>query len=273
MPRKAFGRCETESLLSEALFQNLISAILTQIYKKENLSMDLKLKDDDESIEQDTGRLDDPSFNPESDFDPMAGSFVNNSVKTEVYDTRKVKASNGKLYKVLGIILLLAIIGGMAFGLHKWLFPEGKDVTYALGLPMNEFQAELMLTMDHSYDGAFIPNYYNGKVTASEDTFAKMRVFYYDGELAGYDTSSNRYAFYGITPGIGETHIDEKFTFPYDSSFTVLNDIGNGSSTTFFYTNSRDNTAVSITINDHSHRVSKVTYYNDLNKTIENLSF
>ena len=188
---------------------------------------------------------------------------------TYVPTDKKEKASP----LVLIIILLLVVgaaVGGILFVKNKYFSPI--DLTADVRLPEEDFAKKYDLKFEQDdYMTKMVPRWTNSAVTVK--SAGDIGLVYANGKRVGLHTSNKRYTIYGIKVGDADISVEGKMTFAQKGNFAVLNDIGQGQATTYYYYNWEKNEGIALAINDTSHRVVAITYFSDLKLMTETLSF
>lgn len=192
-------------------------------------------------------------------------------VNMELNDSRN---GNAIVNTVVKIILAFIVVGMAIFGGKKIVsivMPEGVDITEYVNKDEKDIANGLGITFSDNTE--WVPQIHqwtnNGKVTvhSNED----IGVVYIDGKRMGLHIHTNKYRLYNIQIGMGEPEMNKKTTYKFDNFLSVLNDMAEGKTTTYYYFNNAQNDCIAVTINDTTNRVAGLTYFNDFNKVTESL--
>lgn len=83
---------------------------------------------------------------------------------------------------------------------------------------------------------------------------------------------NRKYSMYGLNIGDALISVDSKINFPHDESFEVLNDVVEGTSSAWFYCNTKKGDCMVVIFNEVSNRVVAMTYFSDGEKVTEQLT-
>lgn len=197
-----------------------------------------------------------------------------NCTNIETEDERKNQKSLAM--SAVRTMIILFIVGLIVIGVGKAIvsivMPEGEDITPLLTDNAKTIAAELGVTFtDHPEWAARVHQYAVGTVTvkAAED----IGIVYINGRQIGVQVESKAYTMFGIQIGDGEKHAYDHMTYPFEDFFSVINDMAEGKTTTYFYYNKKQNDCIALTINDTTNRIVGMTYFTDYEKVIETLEF
>lgn len=178
-----------------------------------------------------------------------------------------------ELKKILkwAILIFIVIYAGKA--IYNFIFPEVTDLTPYL--TMSKYDLERTLGVSLSDKPNMVKKIYEfteGEITVDGSEKNDIGIVYIDGKQSGLHTDSRIYSMYGIKLGDAALYLEDNITYPYERTYEVLNDIGQGSSTATFYQNYTRNDCLVVVINDTSGRVVALTYFSDGKKATEQLS-
>lgn len=220
----------------------------------------------------DTGYADDKQSDDFSDLETPAYKPV--VISTEVI---KPVGLDSKKNDITGIIIkavVAVIICLVAFTVGKALVKKlagPKDITDYVNKSESEIEKALGVNLvDSPEKVSSVHQYSNGKISVSSD--GNISVVYIDGVQKGVKIDNKKYTMFGIKIGDSGNHISDKFSYDYENSFVVLNDLMSGKSTTEYYYNRSKNDCFIVIINEDSGRVVSMSYYNDFQLISENLS-
>ncbi|MDE7254391.1 MAG: hypothetical protein K2O32_15830 [Acetatifactor sp.] len=169
------------------------------------------------------------------------------------------------------ILIFIVIYAGKAF--YNFVYPEVTDLTPYLTMSKYELERTLGITLsDKPNMVKKIYEFTEGEITVDGSEENNIGIVYIDGKQSGLHTDSRIYSMYGIKMGDAALYLKDNITYPYESVYEVLNDIGQGSSTATFYQNFTKNDCLVVVVNDTSGRVVALTYYSDGKKATEQLS-
>lgn len=175
------------------------------------------------------------------------------------------------VFKVIGVILILAVMFGLYKGVGYMTGSSGKDITSELSKSEEDIAKDLKITFEDNEKRANgIPQYANGTITVRSGK--DLHVVYLNGKQIGVNTDSRKYRFYGIGINDPEQTAMKKTTYVYDDSMVVLTDMLGGNSKTYFYYNKKNKDCLALTISDSTNRVVNMTYYTDYKKITATLS-
>ncbi|MDE6433168.1 MAG: hypothetical protein K2L07_02925 [Lachnospiraceae bacterium] len=203
--------------------------------------------------------------------EPYHTNVITNTMTATIQGEEKQENSLTKAVRMLIVALLIGavlIFGGKA--IVSVMMPEGEDITTLLKQDAGAIAKSLGLTFtDNTEWVSQIHQYSNGTVTvkAAED----IGIVYIDGKQAGVHIRSKKYTIFGIQLGDGEKEMYDHTTYPYDNFLSVINDMAEGKTTTYYYYNLEQNDCVALTINDATNRVVGITYFYDYKKVTETL--
>ena len=171
------------------------------------------------------------------------------------------------IIKVIGIVLVAALLVGAYF---LFFGKKETDLKEYVNYDTDAIEKKLNIKLtrnDETYRR--VRQYSNGKVTT--DGNGDLAVLYLDGKQFGIHVDSDKYSLYGMK--IGDPLNKKVKGYDYETSYSVLNDIFNGQSTSYFYINETNNDCLELTYNDTSGRIVAMTYFNDYRRMSERLSF
>ena len=187
----------------------------------------------------------------------------------------KEREKNQTINMVVKFVAAFLICGLLIFGgkqIVSILMPEGDDITNLLKRDANAIASELGVTLVNNAEWATqIPQYSSGTVAVKSDSDAEIGIVYIDGKQAGVHIRSGKYTIYGIQINDGEKEAYDHTSYPFDGSTSVINDMAEGKTTTYFYYNSKQNDCVALTINDTTNRIVAITYFYDYARIVETL--
>ena len=175
------------------------------------------------------------------------------------------------IYKVVGVIIVLAVIFALYKGINYMTGSSGKDISDELTKTEEEISKDLKITFaDDNGSVGKVPQYSRGKVTVRSGK--ELSVVYINGKQVGLNTDSRKYRFFGVGINDPKQSVTKKMTYMYDDTMVILNDLLGGKSTTYFYYNKKNNDCFAVTVNDGSNRVVLLTYFTDYKKISANLT-
>lgn len=177
-----------------------------------------------------------------------------------------------ELKKILkwAILIFIVIYAGKAF--YNFVYPEVTDLTPYL--TMSKYELERTLGVSLSDKPNMVKKIYqftDGKITVDGSEKNDIGIVYIDGKQSGLHTDNRIYSMYGVKIGDVALYLKDNITYPYESVYEVLNDIGQGSSTATFYQNFTRNDCLVVVVNDTSGRVVALTYFSNGKKATERL--
>ena len=203
--------------------------------------------------------------------EPYQTLEVNNTVSNPEQMTEETR---NFIVPAIRMIIILLIIGSIIFVASKAIvsvvMPEGEDITSLLTSNADTVAAKLGVTFQDNPEWVSrIHQYSKGTVTvkAAED----IGIVYIDSKQIGIQVESKAYTMFGIQIGDGEKYAYDHMTYPYDDFLSVLNDMAEGKTTTYFYYNQKRNDCLALTINDTTNRIVGMTYFTDYQKVTETL--
>lgn len=235
--------------------------------------MELKFKEEEEVQLTEAEQKSNPATGEWSPWEeePYQTVAVNNTVPNSEQMT---KESGNVIVSAIRTIMILLIIGLVILFASKAIvsvvMPEGEDITPLLTSNADTIATTLGVAFqDNSEWVSRIHQYSGGTVTvkAAED----IGVVYIDGKQIGIQVESKAYTMFGIQIGDGEKHAYDHMTYPFDDFLSVLNDMAEGKTTTYFYYNQQRNDCLALTINDTTNRIVGMTYFTDYHRVTETL--
>lgn len=203
--------------------------------------------------------------------EPYQTTVVSNAMAADIHGEER---QGNKLVQVLIKLAIWLGIGAVLLFVGKQIvskvMPEGKDITGLLRSNEAAISAELGVTFtDNSSWVGRIHQYSKGvvRVKAAED----IGIVYIDGKQIGVHIESKAYTMFGVQIGDGEKNAYDNMQFKFDSFLSVLNDMAEGKTTTYYYYNEAQNDCLALTINDTTSRIVGMTYFTDYKKIIETL--
>ena len=188
---------------------------------------------------------------------------------------KKENEKNQLIGMLVKFVIAFLVCGALIFEgkeIVSILLPEGEDITNLLKKDGNVIAAELGVTFVSNAEwAAQIPQYTNGTVSVKSDPDKEIGIVYIDGKQAGVHIRSNKYTIYGIQINDGEKQAYEDTSYPFENFTSVLNDMAEGKTTTYFYYNTQQNDCVALAINDTTNRIVAMTYFYDYDKIVETL--
>lgn len=169
------------------------------------------------------------------------------------------------------ILIVIVVIAGNAF--WRFVNPEVTDVTPYLKMSKSDLERNLGIPLsDNPNMVKKIYAFTDGEVTVDGNSENSVGIIYIDGKQSGFHTDNRLYGMYGVKIGDAVISLGGKITYPYETTFEILNDIGQGSSTATFYQSYTRNDCLVIIANDTSGRVVALTYFSDGKRATERLS-
>lgn len=205
------------------------------------------------------------------DGEPYSVKSVHNSVTATIQGQEK--QGNPIAGVIAKIVIALAVCAALVFGgksIVSVVMPEGQDITTLLTQNENQIASALGVTFENNTEWVSqIHQYSNGAVTVK--AAEGIGIVYIDGKQAGVHVRDKAYTMFGIQLGDGEQQAHDHTSYPYDNFLSILNDMAEGKTTTYFYYNEGRNDCVALTINDTTNRIVGMTYFYDFNKIMENI--
>ncbi|GEM_PF-2619946 len=187
-------------------------------------------------------------------------------------DVKVIDPNRKLIHKIIGFIVLLLVLGGLFFGIKRFLYSSGEDITKYLSLSEKEIGSKLKITFEQNDEKApKIQQYSGGKVTVRSGK--GLDIVYIDGKQVGVSTSSQDYKFFDIGIKDPQKDVEKKMTFKSDGVFVVANDLMGGSSTSYFYYDAARKNCFVVTVNGQSNRVANMSYFTDFDTVTRRLSF
>ncbi len=202
--------------------------------------------------------------------DPTLTENKNPYVIQSAYVPEDKQKTNPIVKIIILAVLILAVIIAFVIVRNKFFAPM--DITADVKLSEEEFAAKYKLSFEENPDMAKrIPQWSNGTVKVK--TGGDLHLVYIDGKRVGIHTSNKRYTIYGLKVGDPDYKAEQLMTFKHQDNYSVLNEMGQGSSTTYYYYNKATNECLATTVNENSNRIVALTYYSDFKKISESLDF
>ncbi|MBO5610096.1 MAG: hypothetical protein J5929_07000 [Eubacterium sp.] len=179
--------------------------------------------------------------------------------------------TRSRIYKIIGIVLLLGFVFLIYIGIRHMLFADGEDISNKLGKTEEEISSNLGITFKDDVSELYkIPRYTNANVTAKSGD--EINLIFANGKMVGVNTSGRKYKLFGI--GINEPgyNVTKKITFKYEDEMMVLNDLFEGNTEARFFRNFTTNECLVVVLSKQTNRVIGVTYYNNMKQMTEKLS-
>ncbi len=215
------------------------------------------------------GGIGDGTVDPEriKDLPPYTAPPVTD-VKVGTNSSNKVLSI---IFKVVGVLLILAVLFALYKGIGYVTGSGGEDITSKLTLSEEELAQDMDTTFeDNENIVKMIPRYTNGTLTAK--TGKELDIVYVDGKQVGVHTNGRKYKFFGVGVNDPLYTAEDKLTYQYDECFQVLTDFLNENSESYFYYNDKNNDCLVLTVSKNTNRVVSMVYYTDYHKMTENLS-
>lgn len=209
-----------------------------------------------------------------SQADPMPLTSTNTSA---IPPSNSPRANTSVLSRVIKALVILSLVAvAIAFVLFlKDTFTVKPLDAYTKNLSVETLQNDLHISL--SLDDTMakkLPIWDSGSNTFTVVSGDKIGLIYKNGtQPVGLTFTSKQYSLYGISVGDSESHIYKASTFPTDNSFEVLNDYQSGNSVATYFCDSQNNTCLVVQINQASHRIASITYFNDINIVTNGLDF
>lgn len=237
--------------------------------------MGLQLKGEPD-LEKETFNDNLPENNPwdykkNAEFEEEPCLIIHNSVTASIQGQEK--QANPIKVGIIKLIIALMIGVVLFFGgkyIMSILSPEGMDITSILNKDADTIASVLGVTFqDNTEWVSQIHQYSTGTTTvkAADD----IGIIYIDGKQAGVHIRDEKYTIYGIQIGQGEQNAYDNMTYPYDDFLSILNDMAEGKTTTYYYYSNERNDCVALTVNDTTNRIVGITYFYDFNKIMETI--
>ncbi|SEF69780.1 hypothetical protein SAMN04487934_102189 [Eubacterium ruminantium] len=229
--------------------------------------MELKLKDEDKLEELNQNKQDEM-------FQGINDEFLKNAdlpvIKTQSTYTGPTSKGHGGF--IIKMVLLAAFLGLAAFLIFGVFLKKPKELMSCVNMTTEELEKELDIKLTRN-DTTIkrVRHYSNGNITT--DGNGEIAVLYNNGKQFGIHVDSKKYCLYNVHFGDAKYDAEKKMTYHNTYSFSVMNDMYNGTSTSYFYTNKAANDCLVITCNDNTNRVVAITYFNDLAAATERLNF
>lgn len=238
--------------------------------------MELRFKEEEESKAQ-SGEMQQAGSSFMENWSPEGELYQTVTINHTNIETGEAKKNQKSLaLSAVGTIIILFIVGLIVIGIGKAIvsvvMPEGEDITPFLTGNADSIAAELGVTFtDHPEWVSRVHQYGVGTVTvkAAED----IGIVYLNGRQIGVQVESKAYTMFGIQIGDGEKHAYDHMTYSFEDFFSVINDMAEGKTTTYFYYNKKQNDCIALTINDTTNRIVGMTYFTDYQKIIQTLDF
>ncbi|MBQ3545991.1 MAG: hypothetical protein IJA34_13580 [Lachnospiraceae bacterium] len=174
------------------------------------------------------------------------------------------------ILKTVAIILILIFIGTK---IYSGLSNEITDITSYVNYEKEDIEKKLdvKLTPNPKMVNK-IYRYSKSTVTVDGDNKNGIAMVYFDGKRSGLHIDNKQYSLFNIHLGYTQSKAEDVMSFEYDYSYSVINDLMDGSSTAYFYCNSQNNTCLVLVFNGSTNRIVALTYFNDMKKATEKLS-
>lgn len=241
------------------------------------MGLQLKGENEKEAVNKISRYEEEKSNNP-WDYEDMTEEPYQTTVLNSVMvaDIQGMERQGNKVVQMIVKLIIWLVIGAFLIFFGKLIvskvMPEGTDITNLLRSNEAMIASELKLDfVDRPEMAGHVHQWSNGKVTVkgTED----VGVVYIDGKQTGIHVESKAYTMFGVQLGDGEQAAYNHMEFEFDNFHSVLNDMVEGKTTTYYYYNLAKNDCLALTINDTSNRIVGMTYFTDYKRIIENLSF
>lgn len=221
--------------------------------------------------EQDVNPWDVPGRVTEEE-EPYQVKSISNSMTTTIQGQKQ--QGNSIVNAIIKLIIATLICGVLIYGgkvIVSVVIPEGEDITALLTKNSDAIAAELGVTLtDNTEWVPQIHQYSNGTVTVKSAD--GIGIVYIDGKQAGVHIRDKSYTIFGIQIGDGEQEAYNHTSYPYDNFLSIIEDMKEGKTTTYFYYNVERNDCLALTINDTTNRIVGMTYFYDYKKIMENMN-
>ncbi len=203
--------------------------------------------------------------------EPFQVSRIQNSMTATIQGEEK--QGNPIVSTIVKIVMALVVCAALFLGgkaIVSVVMPEGKDITGLLKKNADAIASELGVTfIDNSEWVPQIHQYSTGTVTVKAAD--GIGIVYIDGKQAGVHIRDKAYTIYGIQIGEGEKKAHDNTSYPFDNFLSILNDMAEGKTTTYFYYNETQNDCIALTVNDTTNRIVGMTYFYDYNLVMQTI--
>lgn len=185
----------------------------------------------------------------------------------------KKKRGNPIKKGIMSLITAFVVCAILVFGgkyIVSILMPEGRDITALLNKDADSIASELGVTFQDNTEWVYQIHQYSKGITTVKAADG-IGVVYIDGKQSGIHIRDKKYTIYGIRIGQGEKNVHENMTYSYDDYLSILNDMAEGKTTTYYYYSNERNDCVALTVNDTTNRIVGITYFYDFNKIMETI--
>jgi hypothetical protein len=207
-------------------------------------------------------------------FVDMSDPAITENKNPYVINSTYVKEDKQTVSPVVKIVILaaIALVLIIAFVVVRNKYFSSHDLTPDVNLSEDELAKKYKMNFEEDKNMLQkVPRWTDAKVSVKSDK--DLCVVYANGKQVGLHTSNKRYTIYGVKVGDPDYKVEDMLTFKHESNFSVLNDIGNGSATAYYYYDWSKNACVVLTVNDTSNRIVAITYYSDLKTMTNQLEF
>lgn len=167
------------------------------------------------------------------------------------------------------LIVLLIIAGKKAM---EYFAPKPVDVTEMGTMKAEELERELGITLTPNSEMAKRIYHYSWDKISTKSTDG-ISVVYIGSRQVGLHIDNRKYSMYGLHTGYSEADVRKKMTYNYEGQFGLMTDDVLGSSNAIFYYNKTKNDCLVVIYNNYSKYVVAVTYFKDLKKMTERVSY
>lgn len=165
---------------------------------------------------------------------------------------------------VAGVIILVGKL------IVTKLLPRGEDITQLLGRDDSVIASELKVSFQDDPESVRkIHQYSKGIVTVKSAD--EISIVYIDGRQAGVHVEGMDYTMFDVQVGDSEKHAYDNMSYPYDDFLSVIDDMAEGKTTTYFYYSEKRNDCLALTVNDTTNRIVAMTYFRNYAKVTETL--
>lgn len=194
----------------------------------------------------------------------------NTTTATLVGEGRKQSPSGGMLVKLVVALVVCGFMILVGKIVVSNFVTEGEEISHLLAKSEADIAKELGVTFaDRPEWVPQIHQYSKGKVSvrAAEE----IGIVYIDGKQVGVHVNSKKYRIFNVQLGQGEREMNKNTTYPFVSFLSILNDMAEGKTTTYFYYRDKENDCMAITVNDTTNRVTGITYFNDFKLVMQTI--
>lgn len=171
----------------------------------------------------------------------------------------------GLVIKLIFVFILIVVIIIFFPGIKSYVTKQPLD-KYASTLSAEAIEKDLFISLSPDSNMAkALP------ITKPDDNIftvnsnGSLGVIYKNGNPAGITFTSKRYTLFGFKIGEPEADIykEGNITFPTDNNFEIVTDYASGHSVATYFVDDTTNTCIVAHINQTSHRIVAITYFND----------